>query len=218
MPLPAVVLPQIPWKAFVKTIVSTLPFGEQLFAAAQIWDDFHNSRFWQLVTAGSVLVPGRSLAPRASFFVNPCRAFSSIIWTIVVFLSIITFITVNMGIAFHPICQAALFTNSQFCRVVATARQMTMLSDAQSFFPPLFDNGTQILGDIVENNAIVSTTSVDLTKAHIVIDDLLFLVQHSTLSRKELFSSSLDFLRGEARETGFRLQSFAALLDGSVHR
>ncbi len=93
---------------------------------------------------------------------------------------------------------------------------MTLPSSAYPFYPSLFDNSTQVLDGVVGGSAIITTASDDLSKAYIAIDDLILLVQNSSLSRKDAFLSSLEMLSTEARETGFRLQNFAAFLDGSI--
>ncbi|KLO06157.1 hypothetical protein SCHPADRAFT_946323 [Schizopora paradoxa] len=220
MSLPALDVSSGRLRTFIDTIVSTLPFGKQIIALVDLYRNVRNSKISQLVFSVFGGSSPENATPGPSFAMKPLRVLSSLALFLILALSSVNFIMLNVGIAFHPICEATFLSNSQFCRVVSAARQMTLPSTTYEHlnYPTLFDNGSQVLGDIVEGNTIISTTSLDLSKAHIAIDDLLLLVQYSTLSRKDAFLSSLDQLRSEAREAGFRLQNFAVSLDGSIDR
>ncbi len=70
----------------------------------------------------------------------------------------------------------------------------------------------------MDGTSVVEASSLDLTQAHIAVDDLVLLVDHSDISRKMDLTVSLGQLREEARLAGRQLQTFASNLGGSVER
>ncbi len=127
-------------------------------------------------------------------------------------LAFLLLMVINTGLVFGPVCKLSALSHTLFCAFVNDARGYTLP------YATIFNSHSEVLTNAMEGTSVVEASSLDLTQAHIAIDDLVLLVDHSDITRKMDLAISLEILREETRIAGHHLQTFASNLGGTVER
>ena len=147
-----------------------------------------------------------------SFFFSP----------IFVFLGLSLLVLVSVGTIFSPICNAGLLivSDSSICDVVRGIGRytapMTPISESTIAYPSLFESLSDALAQMVQTSPPVYASSIDLTFAHIAVDEIKHTIQNSELSRREDIAVLMEELSEEAKHEGRTLGRFASKIGASI--
>ena len=133
-------------------------------------------------------------------------------------LGTIFLLTANIGLVLKPVCGFPMIADTSACRFVLEAHGRVAGTYLHQAYPELFHGFSSGMGDVVQDIPLVHAASIDLTKAHTTIDDIMLAVKHTSISRKEEILLSLDVLVRDTWSAGLQMQSFGIRLDGSAER
>lgn len=144
----------------------------------------------------------------SAIFIMPARIFLAY-QDILVFSLLMV---INTGLVFGPVCKLSSLTETSYCAFVNDARGYTLP------YTTVFNSHSETLSDAMDGTKVAEASLLDLTQAHIAVDNLVLLVDHSHITRKSDLKTSLERLREETRVAGPQLQGFSLNLGGSIEQ